>query len=131
MMGDKITPRQVAIDFDGTLARHSYPMLGAPVPEAIRVVKRLKSAGHILILQTMRADDLLQDAVKWCEQQGLKFDYVNCNPMYETGSRKIYSHCSIDDHNLGISLIHDHWEQRKPMVDWMKVEKILEEKGYL
>lgn len=126
-----ITPKQIAIDFDGTLSYHNYPYLGGDIPDAVRVVKRLKEAGHILILQTMRADELLDDAKGWLKNHGLEFDYFNCNPMQETGSRKIYSHIFIDDHNLGVPLIFDPHKQRKPYVDWKACEKILENHGYL
>lgn len=128
----KIIPRQIAIDFDGTLTYHVYPYIGGEVPDAFRVLKRLKAAGHTLILQTMRCDELLDDAVKWCKQNGVEFDYLNCNPMFETGSRKIYSHALVDDHNVGCPLIfHPKEESRRPIVDWKAVEKMFENMGYL
>lgn len=130
-MKEKLSPRQITVDFDGTISYHNYPYLGGDIPHAVRVLKRLTDAGHILILKTMRHGELMNDAKNWCLQKGIHFTYFNCNPMQETGSRKIYSHLDIDDHNLGIPLIHDIWEQRKPFVDWLAVEKILEEKGYL
>jgi hypothetical protein len=130
MSDRKITPKSICIDCDGTLMFHEYPYLGAEAPHAIRVVKRLKLAGHTLILQTMRHGDLLQDAVKWCESKGIVFDYVNMNPMYETGSRKVYAHAYIDDHNIGIPMIRRPFD-RKPVVDWDELERILEKNGYL
>jgi hypothetical protein len=122
--------KQLSIDFDGVIAIHEYPFIGAEVPHALRVIQRLKDAGHILILQTMRADDLLQDALTWCKKKGLEFHHINCNPNYETGSRKIYSHVIIDDHALGVPIMRRPFDN-KPMVDWIEIEKILQKQGYL
>ena len=127
-----IVPKQVGIDFDSTLVYNNSPYIGGEIPEAVRVVKRLQDAGHVLILYTMRVDELLDAAKKWCSDRGLEFTYINRNEMYETGSRKVYFHCLIDDKCCGIPLIHHpHDASRKPFVDWLAVEKILEEKGYL
>lgn len=125
-------PRQIWIDFDGTVVRHENPMVGAEVPHAVRVLHLLQAAGHILILVTMRTDDLLDDAVKWFKDRKINITYVNRNEMYETGSRKIYAHLIIDDKCCGIPLIyHPNDHGRKPFVDWLKIEQILEEKGLI
>lgn len=123
-----IVPKSFAIDFDGTLQFHEYPYLGQPTPYAIRVVNRIKEAGHTLILLTMRYDEQLEEAKSWLTDHGLVFDYFNRNEMYETGSRKVYAHYYIDDHNLGSPVIYDEMIHRKPFVDWLALEKILEEK---
>ncbi len=116
---------------DSTLCYNCSPFIGGEVPDAIRVVKRLQDAGHILILYTMRVDELLTDAVKWCSDRGINFKYVNRNEMYETGSRKVYFHLLIDDKALGIPLIYHPHKSEKRIVDWVEVEKILEKLGYL
>jgi hypothetical protein len=127
-----ITPKQLWIDFDGTVVRHEWPMVGSDVPDAVRVLKRLQEAGHILILVTMRVDNLLEDAVQWFKARDITITYVNRNEMFETGSRKIYSHLIIDDHCLGIPLVHHPYKKSgKPFVDWKAVEHILENGGYL
>jgi hydroxymethylpyrimidine pyrophosphatase-like HAD family hydrolase len=124
--------KQVIVDFDGTVVRHENPMVGADVPDAVRVLHRLQDAGHILILVTMRVDGLLEDAKKWFVDRKINITYFNRNEMYETGSRKIYSHLIIDDHCCGIPLVlHPNDPARKPFVNWSEVEKILEERGYL
>jgi hypothetical protein len=126
-----IPQRQIAIDFDGVLQFQDHPYLSRPVPHAIETVKRLSEVGHVLILLTMRVDEELDQAIAWCKDHDLHFDYVNCNPMMETGSRKVYAHWVIDDHNLGIPLIHDLQIHRKPFVDWRMVSDILEQKGLI
>ena len=125
-------PKQIYLDFDGTVVRHEYPMVGAEVPDAVRVIRRLQQAGHIFILVTMRVDELLEDAKRWFIDRGITITYYNRNEMYETGSRKIYAHLIIDDKCCGIPLAHHPYKEHgKPFVDWRKVEKILEEKGFL
>lgn len=124
--------RQIWIDFDATVVRNENPMIGAEVPDAVRVLHRLQDADHILILVTMRQDELLQDAINWFKNRAINITYINRNEMYETGSRKIYAHLIIDDKCCGIPLVyHPHDPGRKPFVDWKKVEEILEERGYL
>jgi hypothetical protein len=118
-------------DFDGTLQLHSWPYLDKPVPHAIRVIKRLMEAEHCLILYTMRNDDDLEDAKNWLKEHDLHFDHFNCNPNFETGSRKIYAHYIIDDHDLCCPLIYNPEIHQKPFVDWLAIEKILEEKGLI
>lgn len=126
-----ITPRQIAVDADGTLFLHDFPFIVKEVPHAIRVLKRIQDAGHTLILHTMRDGDELADAKRWLKKNDLVFEYFNENPTFETGSRKIYSHYSIDDHNLGCPLIHEPLIHHKPFVDWEKIEELLVEKGLL
>lgn len=123
--------KQIAIDFDGCLQLHEHPYLGKPAPGAIDVVKRLSESGHILILLTMRCDEELEDAKTWLRVHDLNFDHFNCNPLRETGSRKVYAHYYLDDHGVGVPLTHDFKIHRKPFVDWEGVKKIFEEKGLI
>jgi hypothetical protein len=97
------------------------------VPHAVRVLKRMQNAGHILILHTCRADEPFDEAKAWLEDRGLQFAYFNENQMFESGSRKIYGHWHIDDHNLGSPLIHDRSIHPRAFVDWLAIEKLLEE----
>lgn len=127
----KIIPKQVSVDFDGTLVMHDFPFIGNEVPDAARILRALYSAGHTLILSTMRYGNELLAAEKWVKDRDIHISYVNRNPMFETGSRKIYSHLHIDDHNLGTPLIFDRMIHHKPFVDWIACEKLLKEKGYL
>jgi len=126
-----VIPRQILIDADGTCWFHEYPYIGDPVPGAIEVLKELESAGHTLILHTMRHDELLEEAEEWFLRHDIHITYSNCNPTQETGSRKVYGHISIDDHNLGIPLKYIPENHHKPYVDWDGVKKLLKERQYL
>lgn len=94
-----------AIDFDGTLCESKFPDIGEPIPSAIEYVKELKEDGHKLILWTCRVGENLDDAVKWCKEQGIEFDAVNENLQevideYGGDSRKVTADYYIDDKNL-------------------------------
>lgn len=98
----------LAIDFDGTLCVNDYPYIGNPRASAIDFCKRHKDAGDKLILWTNRSGDHLDQAVKWCKEQGIEFDAVNENlqeniDRYNNDSRKVYADHYIDDKNWLIS----------------------------
>ncbi len=96
----------IAVDFDGTIVEHAYPEIGAPIPFAIDVLKKLQmECHHTLILWSVREGDLLEDAVKYCKEQGLVFYAVNKNYPEEKptdgASRKLNADLFIDDRNIG------------------------------
>ncbi len=96
----------IAVDFDGTIVEHEYPKIGKPIPFAIDVLKKLQyEEHHMLILWTVRAGTLLDEAVEYCKNKGLEFYAVNKNFPEETLepgiSRKIVADIYIDDRNLG------------------------------
>lgn len=102
---EMLRPHIFAVDFDGTLCENKYPDIGAPIPTVIEFVKRQKADGNIIILWTCRAGQRLSDAVAWCENQGLIFDYVNENvkenvAMYGGDTRKVFADVYIDDKTL-------------------------------
>ena len=101
----------IAVDFDGTIVEHRYPEIGKEKAFAIATLKELQKDGHKLILWSVREGELLDAAVKWCEERGLRFHAVNCNideqisgssretnPQY---SRKPKAQLFIDDRNVG------------------------------
>lgn len=96
----------IAVDFDGTIVEHEYPKIGKPIPFAIDVLKKLQyEEHHMLILWTVRAGTLLDEAIEYCKNKGLEFYAVNKNFPEETLepgiSRKIVADIYIDDRNLG------------------------------
>lgn len=118
----------ICIDFDGTIVKHEYPEIGAPVPYAIEVIKELQEAGHKIILFTMRGSkpykenvfdketgevievierNSLQEAIDYCENAGIKLYGVNSNKDQKlwTNSKKVYAHAYIDDAAVGCPLI--------------------------
>lgn len=103
-------PRIIAVDFDGTLCEDKYPDIGAPITSVIAYIKERKAAGDIIILWTCRVGQYLDNAVEWCKQQGITFDYINQNAPEKIGryggdTRKISADEYIDDKANPPSLI--------------------------
>ena len=122
----------IAIDFDGTCVTHDYPRIGKEIG-ATEVLKRLVEAGHKLILNTMRSDKELQDAVNWFKKNGIELYGVNENPTQKrwTNSPKVYAHMYIDDAALGCPLINAPELSNRPFVDWDSVDLQLIQKGII
>jgi hypothetical protein len=97
----------IAVDFDGTLAITDYPTILRPNLDVIRFCKRRREAGDTLILWTCRKDNELREAIEWCAEQGLFFNYINENPPDRVAvygaSRKVYADIYLDDHNWLLS----------------------------
>ncbi len=95
----------LAVDFDGTIVENRYPEIGKPILFAFESLKKLQEEGHRLILWTYRHGEKLDEAVEFCEKNGLKFYAVNKSYPEEefdnTISRKILADIFIDDRNLG------------------------------
>ena len=96
----------IAVDFDGTIVEHRYPQIGKEIPFATETLKRLMNDGHKLILWTVREGELLDDAVKWCEERGVRFyavnrDFDDDDLDQNHFSRKIKARYFIDDRNVG------------------------------
>ena len=95
----------LAVDFDGTIVEDAYPKIGKPMLFAFETLKKLQSEGHRLILWTYRYGDKLDEAVKFCEDNGIYFYAVNKSfPEEEFNhdvSRKIHADLFIDDRNAG------------------------------
>lgn len=121
----------IAIDFDGTIVTHEYPNVGRPVPNALRVMKRLQEAGHKLILWTMRDGEELKAAQTYCEENGISFFGVNQNPDQDwSKSPKAYANIYIDDAALGCPTIYDE-QTKRVIVDWNRIEHLLHKQQVL
>ena len=122
----------IAIDFDGTCVTHDYPRIGKEIG-ATEVLKRLVEAGHKLILNTMRSDKELQDAINWFKKNGIELYGVNENPTQKrwTNSPKVYAHMYIDDAALGCPLINAPELSDRQFVDWDSVGRKLIQMGII
>lgn len=97
----------IAVDFDGTLCVNAWPEIGAPIKETIDYLKTMKQQGARIILWTCRAGDKLNDAIKWCEEQGIVLDAVNDNlpdltEAFGSNTRKVYADIYLDDKALPV-----------------------------
>lgn len=93
----------IAVDFDGTLVEEGkWPDIGATNYKVLNYCKREQEKGARIILWTNRADGPLDNAIKWCEEHGLRLDAVNDNlpesvEFFGSNTRKIYADEFIDD----------------------------------
>jgi hypothetical protein len=99
-------PRKtLAIDFDGTIVHNAYPDIGKPIIFAFETLKKLQEEGFLLILWTYRSGTKLEEAVKFCKNNGIEFYAVNKSYpeelMNDSISRKINADLFIDDRNIG------------------------------
>lgn len=95
-------PRIIAVDFDGTLVEDKYPLIGGINQKVWDAVTRAQESGYKLILWTCRNGDQLQEAVKFCSNNGLHFDAINENIdevkiLYGGDTRKVFADMYIDD----------------------------------
>lgn len=122
----------VAVDFDGTCVFHEYPKIGADVPNAVHVLKRLNENKVKIILWTIRSGEHLEAAVKWFAARGIELWAVNKNPQQRFWSKspKAYAPVYIDDAALGCPVIIPP-DTSRPFADWFAIEKRLEEIEYL
>jgi hypothetical protein len=123
---------KIGIDFDGTCVTHEYPKIGIDIG-AQNVLQKLVTKGHKLILNTMRSDKPLRDAVEWFAKNDIPLYSVAFDPDQRrwTNSTKCYAHCYIDDAALGCPLIFNPNLCDNPFVDWILVEALLITKGIL
>lgn len=97
---------KIAVDFDGTIVEHKFPRIGNEIPFALDTLKCLYKDGHRLILWTYRSGPLLDEAVKYCKDNGVVLYAVNRSYPEEVFdetciSRKIDADLFIDDRNFG------------------------------
>lgn len=89
-----------AIDFDGTIVKDEWPMIG-PVNE--RLVSHMenlwKRYKNIIIVWTCRSGDSLNQMKVFLLKNQIPFDFINENPLFELGSRKIFANEYWDDRN--------------------------------
>lgn len=102
----------IAVDFDGTLCKDRWPNIGKPYGEVINECIRRQADGDKIILWTCRSGALLDDALLWCLNRGLKFDAVNDNlaeniEKYGNNCRKVWADEYWDDKN--VLVVSDHF----------------------
>ena len=94
----------IAVDFDNTIARTTFPEIHGEIAGAIDALKRFQQAGHIIILWTCREGEMLKDALFWLADHGFTPDCANCHSEKQiaewgTDPRKIGADVYIDDRN--------------------------------
>ena len=128
---------KIYLDFDGTVVEHYFPEIGAENPHAIKVIARLQAAGHEIVLNTYRADIDVQhvhEALDFIHsfdeiQQPIeKFLPEKLDPRsFDLDIAKESNQLYIDDIATGIPMRRNIVLEYGMMVDWVELEKKLEE----
>lgn len=94
-------PKIIALDFDGTLVKNKFPEIGEINPHVWQAALRAQAEGIKLILWTSRTGKVLDDAVEFCMNRGLRFDAINDNitevKALGWDARKVFATLYIDD----------------------------------
>jgi len=111
-------PFILGVDFDGTVVKSAYPMIGDPVPDALAYLQQFNAMGIQLILWTIRSGIQLDSAVNWLRTHEIRLHGVNTNPTQASWSQspKAYCNAYIDDAAIGCPLVQPI--DSKPYVDW-------------
>jgi hypothetical protein len=130
---------KIYLDFDGTVVEHYFPEIGAENPHAIQVIARLQAAGHEIVLNTYRADINVQHvhealgfihSFEEIQQPIEKFLPQKLEPRsFDLDLAKESNQLYLDDISTGIPMRRNIVLEHGMMVDWMALEKILEEAG--
>ena len=101
-LNERFWQKIIAVDFDGTLCESCYPDIGKPRKRIIRRLLKEQRNGAKIILWTCRCGKPLEEAVRWCKQQGITFDCINESlpeqiAQWDTEARKIFAHEYWDD----------------------------------
>lgn len=131
---------KIYLDFDGTVVEHYFPEIGAENPHAIKVIARLQAAGHEVVLNTYRADiDMqhVQEALDFIhsfdeiKKPIEKFLPKKLEPRsFDLDVAKESNQLYIDDIATGIPTRRNIVLEHGMMVDWLELERKLEEAGF-
>jgi len=96
----------LAIDFDGTIAHTDYPIIIGLKPYAKEVINKLYNEGHIIIINSCRANQPAEMMKSFLDDHGLLYHLINENSphriqTYGGDTRKISADLYIDDRNIG------------------------------
>lgn len=124
------------LDFDSTVVVDEYPNIGKANPHALRVLKKVQK-NHSIILNSFRAeayDGSLEDAIDYLTRNNIFLHMALSSRImpYEWDVDYFIrtGNFHIDDKSFGIPLIRSEGKSRW-MVDWIKVEIILQIKGLI
>lgn len=99
-------PRQLAVDFDGTIVENAYPLIGKLRKNVKRVLARLRKEGYYIIIWTCRCGEHEQAVINFLAAEGIEYDQINKHhpdvmAFYNNDTRKISADIYIDDKQLG------------------------------
>lgn len=92
-----------AFDFDGTIVKNKFPNIGEIIPRQVERMNNLwQDLSNIIIIWTCRNDDYENQMKAFLLKHRIPFDFINENPIFDPGARKIFAHEYYDDRNVMI-----------------------------
>lgn len=89
-----------AFDFDGTLVENKFPEIGEIIKGRVDELNKIyEDLSNIIIIWSCRSGDYEREMRKFIIENKIPFDFINKNPIFNTGSRKIFAHKYYDDRN--------------------------------
>jgi predicted kinase len=93
--------RFYAFDFDGKIVENAFPEIGEIIDGTVSKINRLwEDLQNIIIISTCRSGDYENLCRDFLIKNKIPFDFINENPIFDTGSRKIFAHEYHDDRNI-------------------------------
>lgn len=90
-----------AFDFDGTIVKNNFPEIGELIDGTIRKMNDLfQDVKNVIIIWSNRSGNYENHMRQFLLENKIPFDFINENPMFETGSRKVFAHKYYDDRNI-------------------------------
>lgn len=95
--------RIIAVDFDGTIVDHMYPLIGTIKEDVVSKMRVEKKRGTTIIIWTCRDGKYIDKMVEFLKDNQIPYDYVNENvPWVNFSSRKILADEYWDDRAVNI-----------------------------
>ena len=92
--------RFYAFDFDGTIVQNKFPEIGEIIDGTVdRMNDLYLDFENVIIVWTSRSGEHERLARAFLLKNKIPFDFINENPVFDTGSRKIFAHEYFDDRN--------------------------------
>ena len=118
MENKEVRPKIIAVDFDGCLVTNKFPEVGDPINKTISRLKQEQANGAKVILWTNRRYKPLDDAVKFCKEQGIHLDAINANlpeiiEAFGGDTRKVFANEYWDDRAVYMAEDEDDWAARE------------------
>ena len=89
-----------AFDFDGTIVENKFPEIGEIIFGRVERMNQLwEDLSNIIIIWSCRNGDYENQMRAFLLKNKIPFDFINENPIFDTGSRKIFAHEYHDDRN--------------------------------
>jgi len=100
-------------DFDGTLVINAFPDIGKLITEGVaweldqmdcvlRIRTLWEDFSNIIIIESNRSGNYEMQMREFLIRERIPYDAINENPVFDTGSRKVFATYNYDDRNVPI-----------------------------